>query len=171
MKAKLFLLLSSILLTGSLSASSLVLNDDSHERFYNDFQKQIEHFFNDRSFNGLGMNRVFSAYPKFDMIESKDSYILKFELPGVDKKNIKVTLSQKNILNVSGVRDEYNKEEKDGVIRQERHYGSFNRSISLPDDIDSTKIDVSYKDGILSIKVAKDMKKSTKNGVKVLQIN
>jgi len=55
------------------------------------------------------------------------------------------------------------------MIRQEHFYGSFNRNISLPDDIDRDTIKVTYKDGILSVIVNKDLKKS-KNKTKILTI-
>ena len=61
------------------------------------------------------------------------------------------------------------KNEQKNMIRQEHFYGSFNRNISLPDDIDRENIKVSYKNGILTITINKDMTK-TKNKTKILNI-
>ena len=69
----------------------------------------------------------------------------------------------------SGEKKSLSKDEQKNMIRQEHFYGSFNRSISLPDDIDRENIKVTYKDGIVSVIIAKDLKKS-KNKTQILNI-
>ena len=85
------------------------------------------------------------------------------------KKDKKVTIKRTNVLTVSGEKKSLNKEEKENLVRQEQFYGTFQKSIALPDDIEKEKIKVSHKNGILSVVIPKD-KKKIQNKVKILSI-
>ena len=89
---------------------------------------------------------------KSDVAESKKSYDITVELPGVAEKDITVSVDQ-GVVSIKGEkRAEEKKEEKEGgYYLQERSYGSFSRSFRIPDDVDSEKIGASYKDGVLSV--------------------
>lgn len=109
-----------------------------------------------RVFNGLfpeydAENAVMAQWaPRVDVSESKDAYLIKAELPGVSKNDVKITLHD-NVLTIKGEKKE-EKEEKDvNVHRIERSYGVFERAFSLPLTVKSEKIDASFKDGVLSI--------------------
>lgn len=159
-------------MTKKLLASSLVftlattLNATSF--FTTDFDKHYKNFNNEIAMF-LNNDAIFNAYPKMNAFENKKQYIFKFELAGIEKKNIKVSISHQNILSISGEKKLLSKDEQKDMIRQEHFYGSFNRSVSLPDDIDRENIKVTYKDGILTVTVNKDMKKS-KNKTRILNI-
>ena len=109
------------------------------------------------------------TYPKMDLFENKKEYKFQFELPGIEKKNIKVTLSDQNLLTISGEKKSFTKEEKKDLLRQENFHGSFSRTISIPDDINKEKIKVTYVDGILTVTIQKDSSK-TKEKTKILPI-
>ena len=155
------LLTSSLALTlaTTLNATSFFTTDlDNHVKSFND---EIAMFFNN--------DAIFKSYPKMNAFENEKQYIFKFELAGIEKKDIKVSISNQNILSISGKKKSLSKNEQKNMIRQEHFYGSFNRNISLPDDIDRENIKVSYKNGILTITINKDMTK-TKNKTQILNI-
>jgi HSP20 family protein len=92
--------------------------------------------------------------PRVNIDETKDEIKLNFELPGMDKKDIKVTIHD-GVLEVSGKR-EFKSESKDGgCVRREIRSGEFSRSFTLPDSVNSEKINADYKHGMLEVKLAK----------------
>ena len=92
--------------------------------------------------------------PSVDIIENPKEYVIKAELPEIDKKDVKVTV-QNGVLTLSGER-RFEKEEKGKKYhRIERSYGSFVRSFDLPDDADAEHVDAKFTDGMLTIHVNK----------------
>lgn len=92
--------------------------------------------------------------PRTDIQESENEISLTFELPGMDKGDIKVSVVD-GVLSVSGER-KFKKEEKDAnYLRSEIRTGSFSRSFTLPDTVDADKISADYKDGLLLVTMAK----------------
>ncbi len=92
--------------------------------------------------------------PRIDIVDGKDSVNINVELPGMKKDGIQVTVDE-NILTISGERKDEHEEKDKNYIRCERSYGSFSRSFTLPDDVNSEKIKADYKDGILTVNLAK----------------
>lgn len=106
------------------------------------------------SMNGSEAARVW--VPAIDLIEKKDSYVVRAELPGVARENIDITF-EKNVLTVSGQKASTieAKDEELRVFAAERVSGSFSRSLRMPDYIDGEKIEADYKDGVLTITIPK----------------
>ncbi len=98
---------------------------------------------------GLG-----SWNPRADVYDDKDSIVIKAELPGVDKKNIHVDVKDR-VLTLSGERSEEKKVKEDNYYRRERTFGRFERSFTLPGEIDPDKIKADFKDGVLKIEIPK----------------
>lgn len=94
--------------------------------------------------------------PAIDLIEKKDSYVLRAELPGVERSNIGITL-EKNVLTISGEKAPIveGHDEEVRVFAAERVSGGFSRSLRMPDHIDSDRIEAEYRDGLLTITVPK----------------
>ena len=92
--------------------------------------------------------------PRVDIKEEKDSVSITFELPGLDKSDIKV-LVKDNVLSVSGERKFEKEEKENGYLRSEIRSGSFSRSFTLPDYVDEEKIQADYKNGMLVIRMPK----------------
>lgn len=92
--------------------------------------------------------------PRVDISESKDDIIVKAEIPGMTKDQIKVSL-QDNILTIRGEKKQEQEEKEASFHRVERSYGAFVRSFSLPTLVRSDQIKASYKDGILKITLPK----------------
>jgi HSP20 family protein len=91
-----------------------------------------------------------AAWPKADIYEDQEGLRLNFEVPGLDPNEVKVQLNE-NILTVSGERKLENEDRKSNYRRIERSYGAFERSFSLPQNVDTEKVQASYKNGMLSI--------------------
>jgi HSP20 family protein len=95
--------------------------------------------------------------PLVDIAEDDHEYCIRAELPGVQKEDVKVTV-ENGVLSIAGER-KYEKEEKNRKYhRVERAYGSFERSFSVPDDADASKVKAEFKDGVLNVHLAKDEK-------------
>ena len=92
--------------------------------------------------------------PLVDIAEDSNGYLIKVELPGVDKKDVRVSV-EKGVLSISGDRHQEHDEKKGKIHRIERSYGAFRRSFSVPEDADSAKIAADYKNGILTLHLPK----------------
>ena len=92
--------------------------------------------------------------PTVDIYEDQDAFLLKLELPEVNKEDIKVSLNE-NVLSISGERRFENEDKRDGYHRVERNYGQFYRSFTLPPNINAESIDAEYKDGVLRLSLPK----------------
>ena len=105
--------------------------------------------------------------PLVDISEDDKEYLIKAELPEVKREDVKVTAEQ-GTLTITGER-KFEKEEKGKKYhRVERSYGSFVRNFSLPDDASPAKVSAEFKDGVLSVHLAKTQKpKPTQIEVKV----
>ncbi|WP_041277852.1 Hsp20/alpha crystallin family protein [Desulfotalea psychrophila] len=92
--------------------------------------------------------------PKVDISETDKEFIIKAELPEVKREDVKVTVD-KGVLTICGERKQEREEEGKTFHRVERYYGSFTRSFTLPENVDESKVDASYKDGMLNLKIEK----------------
>lgn len=93
--------------------------------------------------------------PLVDVIEDKTEYVIKAELPGVKKEDVKVHV-ENGILTISGERH-FEKEEKGKKYhRVERSYGSFERTFSLPDTCKADKMEAKYNNGMLTLHIPKN---------------
>ena len=119
-------------------------------------QREINRMF-DNFFRGIQEeDSSFSAWtPAVDIAEHDDAYLVKVELPGVSKDDVKITL-ESNILTIRGEKKQEKETKKENYHRMERSYGSFQRSFTLPSTVKSDKIDAVYKDGILTVTLPKE---------------
>ncbi len=92
--------------------------------------------------------------PAVYILDNKENIIIKAELPGVDKKDIKIDLKD-HILTLKGERSYENEVKEDNYYHRERTFGKFQRSFRLPLDLDPNKIKADYKDGVLRIDIPK----------------
>lgn len=99
--------------------------------------------------------------PAVDINEEGDKYIVSADVPGVDPKDIEVTLDN-NVLTISGRRESEKKEEKEGYRRVERSSGRFLRRFVLPDTVDDAKVSAKSDKGVLYITIPKSDKQKAK---------
>ena len=113
----------------------------------------FEHFFGD-----FGLPSLFSEErefaPAFDVSETDKELIVKGEVPGMDKKDININLSD-GLLTITGEKKHEKKEEGENYHCVERHYGKFSRTMRLPSAVNTEKVDAMYKDGVLTITLPK----------------
>ncbi|RKX27613.1 MAG: Hsp20/alpha crystallin family protein [Candidatus Zixiibacteriota bacterium] len=118
---------------------------------FNDFENIFEDFF---SRPGQTSECSYDFVPRVNVRETTDKIRLTFELPGMDKKDIKVWV-ENDMLNVTGNR-EFKSESNDGdYIRQEMRSGEFSRSFTLPETVNREKISADYKNGLLEVSLDK----------------
>lgn len=91
--------------------------------------------------------------PAIDLVEKEGSLIAKVELPGMDPKQIDVTV-ENGVLTIRGSKEEEEKAEERGeVVRRERRWGRFVRSMTLPAGADADKLEAEFENGVLTITV------------------
>jgi HSP20 family protein len=126
------------------------------------FSSLVDRFFNDSIARSGGSTFV----PKVDIIENADSYEIHFAAPGLSKEDFKIEINDKHLI-VSGERKFSNEKKDKNYHSIETQYGSFNRAFSLPENVDGTKINAVYVNGILELTLPKDEKKVLKQTIKV----
>jgi HSP20 family protein len=99
-------------------------------------------------------DRAAAFAPAFDVKETKDAYQFKADVPGIQEKDLEVTMTG-NRLTVGGKREQEKEERHDRYYAYERNYGSFSRSFTLPDGADTDKLSASLEHGVLVISVPK----------------
>jgi len=119
------------------------------DNIHNSFQKYFDDFtIMKSSFN----QNAFS--PKINIHEKDNQLIINAEIPGVKKEDLKLTL-QDNILTIEGEKKNLIEESEIKYFLTERSFGSFKRSFTLNEDVDSEKINAKFENGVLSITLAK----------------
>jgi HSP20 family protein len=99
--------------------------------------------------------------PSVDVTEDGKEYLIKAEIPEVDKKDVKVT-TQEGVLTIQGERKQEKEEKGKKIHRVERSYGSFARSFTLPEDVAEDKLKAEFKEGMLLVHLPKAEKPKPK---------
>jgi HSP20 family protein len=94
------------------------------------------------------------AWPAIDIAEREDTVLVRAEVPGLKPEEIEISVYG-DTLTISGERKESKEDEGDGFYHVESTYGSFRREVTLPTDVDESKIEAVCKDGVLSITLPK----------------
>ena len=103
--------------------------------------------------------------PSVDLIERDDEIVVKAELPGVDKKDMDVSVTR-NTVSIKGTTSHEEKEEKGDYYRSEISRGEYSRTLALPAEVDENNVKASFNNGILELKLPK-LKQSKRTTVKV----
>jgi len=120
----------------------------------------LNRFFDDDFLSKLSAESLWTV--ALDVIEEKDQYILKADLPGIKKEDIKVSLED-NILTVEAERKAEAETQEKQIHRIERTYGRYQRSLNLGAKVDAGKIRAIYKDGVLELIVPKSEEVKSKS--------
>jgi HSP20 family protein len=92
--------------------------------------------------------------PAVDIKEEEERFVLKADIPGVDPKEIEVTM-ENGVLTIKGERRHESEQESNGYKRVERSYGTFYRRFSLPDSADAERVTATGKNGVLELSIPK----------------
>jgi HSP20 family protein len=103
--------------------------------------------------------------PRVDVIDRDDEVMIRAELPGVAKKDLDVSVSD-NSVTIKGSTNKEVKEEKGDYFRSEISHGSFTRTVALPSDVNSEKVQAEFKNGILELLMPK-VEKAKKRTIKI----
>jgi len=119
----------------------------------NTLQRQLDTIFDDVIFPTA--NRFdFTNFPAVELTENESYFLLKAEVPGLDKSDLDVQATADSV-SISGERINKNESDAQGSTRSEFRYGKFQRVISLPKKVQNTKVTAEYKDGILYLTLPK----------------
>ncbi len=120
-------------------------------------QRQLNSVFDD-FLSGWGGDGAFGSkgfMPKISVSESSDQIMVSAELPGLEQKDVELTLTPEALTIRGEKREERESESSPHVYTMERSYGSFQRSIPLTCEVDTDKVDAVFKNGVLSVALAK----------------
>jgi HSP20 family protein len=130
---------------------------------FNNFFNHLDTMFTAKSFNNVACNNL----PAVNVKEGENGFQIEIAAPGLKKEDFKLSLHE-NRLTISAKQEEKTEEKTEKYSRQEFNYTSFQRSFTLPKNVDGDKIDASYTDGILHIGLPK--KEESKPVVKEIAV-
>jgi HSP20 family protein len=136
--------------------------EDEFQRVNQIMNSMISSNLNRATFQNVG-------YPRINIQDKKKVYVYKFDLAGMKKQNIKLTIDENNILTLEGKKENTSNDKDSKYIRQEIFYGSFKRIIQLPEDANQDKLSTKYNSGILEVTISKKKLKASK--AKVINIH
>lgn len=117
-------------------------------------QEQVNRLF-ESNFPSRGSESTLTAWaPAVDVYETENELVIKADLPDVSEKDLDVRV-ENNMLTIHGERKFEQKMKEENYLRMERSYGSFSRSFSLPNSVNTEAIKAEYKDGVLNITLPK----------------
>jgi HSP20 family protein len=144
--------------------------NDSLLDMRNELNNIFEDFF-DNPFSMAPMPRMQANdadfFPVMDVSETDKALTVTADLPGMDEKDIHLSIEGREF-NISGTRQQENKQKDAHLHRIERSYGSFQRSFTLPFDVDSNSVEASFSKGVLRVTIPKPAQKA--NTVKRIPI-
>lgn len=121
------------------------------------------------------MNRLFNSFfdtpttangttfrrwiPAMDLVETDGAFVLKADLPGLSESDVNIELED-NVLTISGERKSEHQDRKAGYYRVERSYGSFRRSLTLPEGVEADSVKATFANGVLEVTVPKPVQQA-----------
>ncbi len=109
----------------------------------------------DRFFEGRAPNSASRRWiPAMDLVETEDHLVLRGDLPGMTEEDVDIEIKD-GVLTVSGERKTDHEEKGEGYHRVERAFGSFSRSLNLPQGVDPEKIEAKFDNGVLEVRIPK----------------
>jgi HSP20 family protein len=124
-------------------------------RTFNSLQEQFSRLFDDPSFRVTGNDSALTAWsPAVDIYETEQELVMRADLPDLSEKDIDVRV-ENNMLTIRGERKIEKNLSEDNYLRMERAYGSFSRSFSLPNTVNTEQIKADYRNGVLTVTLPK----------------
>ena len=130
-------------------------------RNFTAFQDQFNRMFESSVKGGQDNSTLKTWAPAVDIYETENELVLKADLPDVEEKDIDVRV-ENNMLTIRGERKLEESVKEDNYLRVERTYGSFSRSFSLPNTVNTEAIEASYKNGVLTVQLPKSAESKPK---------
>ncbi|MDP4184648.1 MAG: Hsp20/alpha crystallin family protein [Bacteroidota bacterium] len=128
-------------------------------RRHRDLPGLFDEFFGRDFFNDVVKDSHWNSTPKVNVIESEKDYSIEVAAPGLEREDFKVNLKN-NLLTISSEKECKQEENEDRYLKREFCYTSFNRSFSLPENIEVAKIAATHKNGVLTVVLPKKEKEA-----------
>jgi HSP20 family protein len=116
------------------------------------FSREVDRLFD--AFFGQSDRTGRRWVPAMDLVEAGDHFVLKADLPGLGDEDVKIEVED-GTLTLSGERKAEHEASEGGWYRIERAFGSFSRSLTLPEHVDASAISASFNDGVLEVRIPK----------------
>ncbi len=132
---------------------------------FENLTSNLQRYFED--FPTFDLKSSENILPRMDIMEDEKSFLIETEIPGVNKKDIKVSIEDK-VLKITGEKKRKTEKNDNNYYCAERIFGKFERTFVLPDNVDTKKIDAEFNDGVLKIIVQKlEVKQPEQKEIKV----
>jgi HSP20 family protein len=115
-----------------------------------DMNRMFDRFFEGRTGSGEQQRWI----PAMDLVETDDHLVLRADLPGMSEDDVDIEIKD-GVLTVSGERKAEHEERREGYHRVERSFGRFSRSLTLPQGTETDKIEASFDNGVLEVRIPK----------------
>lgn len=141
-----------------------MMNRDTFREFEN-MSDRLNRVLTGRSAPGGGQDESMALAdwaPVVDVMETEEEFQIRAELPGVEKKDVKLSVEE-GVLAISGHREQEKEEKGKRYHKIERAYGSFARSFTVPDAVDEQKVTAEFKNGLLTVRLPKSEKARPKS--------
>jgi HSP20 family protein len=116
------------------------------------FSREIDRMFD--AFFGQPEQQARRWVPPMDLVEAEDHFVLKADLPGLTEGDVNIEVQDGSLM-ISGERHAEHEQHERGWYRIERAFGGFNRSLTLPDGVDPDRIEASFSNGVLEVRIPK----------------
>jgi HSP20 family protein len=126
-------------------------------REFTTLQNEMNRLFNtvfDAPAPGNGGSTLRRWMPPMDLVETEDHFVLRADLPGMKEEDVKIEFDD-GTLTVSGERKAEHESKNEGYYRVERAFGSFSRSLTLPEGVDAEAVTANFANGVLEVSIPK----------------
>ncbi len=137
-------------------------------QLFKEMENMVRHFWDVFPSEDLTMDRSREWTPRFDLAETETAIEVKAELPGLEKKDIDISLEGESLI-IKGEKHEEKEEKGKRFHRIERTYGSFCRTVRLPAEVQPDKIEAAYENGVLTVTLPKT--EEAKKGVTHIEVH
>jgi HSP20 family protein len=136
-------------------------NQNRYENSHLTLTDVLDELFSVNAFESVNRNISGVSWPRVDITENGNEYILRADLPGIDKNDINIVI-ENGTLRIEGEKKAEHKKENDKYYHVERSYGKFSRSFGLPEEIDAERVDAKMVNGVLELTLPKNEKAKPK---------
>ncbi|MCB2081683.1 MAG: Hsp20/alpha crystallin family protein [Rickettsiales bacterium] len=127
---------------------------------FSSLQSEVNRAFDDFFNNGFEQSLIPAAWtgnqmtPAVDIIENDKSFKVEVELPGMKEDDVEVTIND-SYLTIRGEKKESKEDKSENYVRRERYYGSYQRTVALPETVNTDKAKATFKKGVLWVEIPK----------------
>jgi HSP20 family protein len=146
---------------------TLAVRQDPFLTFQEQMNRVFDDFFRGSGLEGFAFREAWDAFsPSVDIVETNKEIEVSVELPGLEEKDIDVSVS-KNVLTISGEKRQEKEKRGHNYVHAERSYGSFRRSIPLAGRVDASRADALFRNGVLTVTLPRTSRAETRRRIEI----